>query len=287
MTPEHPLFIPEQSALDSSIWRSQKTLSLKVQAHETKHVDIPIPKQEGQYYLAAVIKRAGDTPVVSQRVIRSIDTGRQEQALRGKRIFLLGGRDRVRNFFKRHQCVLMETMNQGYESVDCVVIDHSEDISYINAPGIVEFLKSYTVKGGRVVVMPQTEWRTALKDFVDCNIGWPSFKHRNPVVCSRAHRYSGVHHPIFSDIPTEFLWRWNGLPGAIGDATIQADSPALAQGNKLAWISNEKFTAMFSYPIGKGEVLFNQLHVRHRIDPSLDTYDPVAERLMVNLISAR
>jgi len=37
--------------------------------------------------------------------------------------------------------------------------------------------------------------------------------------------------------------------------------------------------------VGRGEILMNQLHIRGRISPAADACDPVAERMLVNLLT--
>ena len=89
---------------------------------------------------------------------------------------------------------------------------------------------------------------------------------------------------MLRDMNPVYFWRWNGQQGAITDAIV-LDGPVADAGAKLLWVSAPKYTAVRSLPMGKGEVLMSQLRLRRRIDRKSADYDPVAERLLRNLLS--
>ena len=115
------------------------------------------------------------------------------------------------------------------------------------------------------------------KELVDFEVG--------KGICSRAFPYEGVDHPMLADIDREYLKRWNGIPGTIADGCLQG--AAVEAGRPLVWIEEPGETVALSIPRGRGEILVSLLHVKDRIDPGADGYDPVASRILENMLRPR
>lgn len=74
-----------------------------------------------------------------------------------------------------------------------------------------------------------------------------------------------------------------GLPGIIANETLMG-GPALDGARKILWASRDCYPMVLSVPVGAGEIVMNQLRLRGRISRDSDTYDPVAERMLANLL---
>jgi hypothetical protein len=281
LTPRDPVFVPDAAALEAAVWRETVALRLAPDSLARRTVRFPVPATEGTYYLAAVLTRDGDTPVVSQRVVRSIDAGKTGARLRGRRVVLLGGDAAARAWLADRGCEVLDGAGAGDTGGDVVLVWDAAALSGEERATAGD-LRRFAESGGRIVVANQAEWTWT--DLADCRIGLPESKHRNPVICSRAHVYDGAAHPALEGIAADWFWRWNGLPGAIVNEAI-LDCPALEQGRKLLWASRPLYTVLLSVPVGKGEIVFCQLRARHRVGPRAATPDPAAERLLANLLT--
>jgi len=281
VTSRDPVFVPDAEALAAAVWHESRELTFDADSLRSIKVRVPVPKEEGSYFLAAVITREGDIPVVSQRVLRAVDPAKHAARLRDRRVVSFGVDAGIRRFLERHGCLVSEGLTSGGIVGDVVLISNVAELTAADRSAATGPVREFAESGGRVVVLDQTNWPWT--ELAECHIGLPDFTWRNPVAGSRAHRFEGVDHPMLRDIPTEWLWRWNGLPGEIANEVIM-ESPALEKGRRILWVSRPIYTAALSVPMGKGEIVFSQLQVSGRIDPQGDAYDPVAERVLINLL---
>ncbi|NLF33162.1 MAG: hypothetical protein GX591_20035, partial [Planctomycetes bacterium] len=280
VTAENPLFVPDAGALEAAVWTDAFAVTLGPDSLQRLPVRVAIPAAEGSYYLAAVLTREGDSPVVSQRVIHAVDAAASVAGLSGRRVALLGGDEAIRRWLADNGCRIVEPAAATIDA-DVVLVWDAAALSD-EQRALAPALRTFASGGRRVVVANQTAWTWT--DLVDCRIGLPSPANRNPVICSRAHAYEGASHPLLDGIPADWLWRWNGLPGAIANETL-LDGAALAAGRKILWASRDVYPMVLSVPVGRGEILMNQLHIRGRISPAADACDPVAERMLANLLT--
>ena len=89
---------------------------------------------------------------------------------------------------------------------------------------------------------------------------------------------------LLDGIDPQWLIRWNGLPGTVAFGAIEG--AAMARAEKILWAREPKTTVMAAVPAatGDGRILFSQLDLQRRVDPSKPNYDPVAERVLLNLL---
>jgi len=78
--------------------------------------------------------------------------------------------------------------------------------------------------------------------------------------------------------------RWNGLPGTV--AMGRLEGPAMAGATKLLWVREPATTLAAEVPTsgGKGTILFSGMRVQGRLNRSKPNYDPVAERILINML---
>jgi len=281
ITPQDPLFVPDPKALAAAVWQESIPLELAADSIARRTVHFEVPQTEGAYYLAAVLTREGDTPVVSQRVVRSVDAAKTVAALAGRRIAVLGADETIRAGLAKHGCEVIEGMGGGAVDADVVLIWDASKLTDAERQ-TAAVLRRFAEAGGRIAVANQTGWSWI--ELADVRIGLPEFGWRNPVETSRVHPYDGADHPMLQNIPATWLWRWNGMPGVIANEIV-LESQALRQGRKILWATSPKYTAVLALPVGAGEIVFCQLKLRGRVGRDDDAYDPVAERVLTNLLT--
>jgi hypothetical protein len=95
----------------------------------------------------------------------------------------------------------------------------------------------------------------------------------------------GTDHPLLAGIAPDWLKRWNGMPGTV--AVARVGGPGVEAGTPLLWAVDPKTTvvAEVSAAGGTGKVLFCQLDLQNHVAPGSAAYDPVAERILLNLLA--
>jgi hypothetical protein len=272
VTGDDPLCVPDEDALKAAAWREVLPMKLKPQERRTITVDWTVPAKEGRYFLAAVVRRRGERPVVSQREVRALAPETLVGRLRGRKVMTLGGPRWFDAWLKR----------RGVEVIDPEQVMHEPDVTVVwnprrltdeqkknLTPGTLAGVRS----GGRLIVLQPPLWYW--EDLVD-------FQTRGEKA-SRAFAYPKVKHFMLAGIEREHLMRWNGRPNEITEKRIRG--PVRAKGTKLLWANDPKSTVAWSLQTGKGEVVVSLLAVKRRIERAKPTYDPVAERIVTNLLA--
>nr|MBC8227994.1 hypothetical protein [bacterium] len=136
-------------------------------------------------------------------------------------------------------------------------------------------LCDFASSGGLVVVLSTKSWNW--RELCDVTVD-------KSKLFSRAFAYEGVQHPILAGIHREWLMRWNGLPGTVAVATIEG--PGLENAENIIWARDPNSTVVAEVPTanGKGKILFSQLDIQNHLDSPKPNYDPVAERILLNML---
>jgi hypothetical protein len=133
----------------------------------------------------------------------------------------------------------------------------------------------FAAENGRIVVLSTTSWR------------WPQLCNVevDRMSGSRVFPYERTSPTMLRGIDLECLKRWNGLPGTVAAASLKG--PAVESSKRVLWVREPKHTVVAEVPAatGGGSVLFSQLDLRRRVLRSAPSYDPVAEQLLINLLS--
>jgi hypothetical protein len=89
---------------------------------------------------------------------------------------------------------------------------------------------------------------------------------------------------MLAGIRPEWLIRWNGLPGTVAVGNL--DGPALETGRRVLWVREPATCVVAELPVtrGEGTILFSQLDVQRHVNRPEPIYDPVAERILVNIL---
>lgn len=137
-----------------------------------------------------------------------------------------------------------------------------------------DVLREFTSAGGRVVVLSTRAW-----DWTElCNIKTGDTRG------SRVFPYEGTSHPMLAGIRPEWLIRWNSPPGTVAAGSL--DGPALAAAERILWVCEPATCVAAEVPVvgGKGTILFSQLDVQRHVASSEPSYDPVAEKVLINML---
>jgi hypothetical protein len=231
------------------------------------------------YYLAVVTRRPRAQPVVSQRVIHAIDQAVTEKGLAGvaKKSVMAVSLDADMDRWLRARLpgasLAAPAVADGKVPADVVVIGSADKLpAGMGEAALVDFVKA----GGRVIVLSQAAWTMkTLADFEP--VSGPS---------SRAFAYPHVKHAMLAGVDPEYLKRWNGLPGTVAQRYVKGlvvADPSKVE--KLLWAENPSRPVAARLSMGKGEVMICLLDFRNRLDKSDKSYDPVAERVLLNLLA--
>ena len=101
---------------------------------------------------------------------------------------------------------------------------------------------------------------------------------------SRVFPYEDLETPLLDGIDPQWLIRWNGLPGTVGLGAL--GGAGMGRAEKILWAREPKTTVTAVVPAvsGGGRIVFAQLDLRGRLARSKPNYDPVAERVLLNLL---
>jgi len=277
LTLENPEFIPEAQCLDNPIKKWSFDFSLKSDSLVKVPIIWKLADDEGCYWLTARLTGVNGRPVLSQRFVRSIKPPIIPAQTRQKTFVLLAGNDTARNFFKSH--------NLNFTNNIVPLLPHTNIVVIWNAAHLTRQEKSNTkalcefaANGGRIIVLATTLWDW--QELCEVKIG----KNQR---FSRVFSHQSINNPLLSDIDPKWLIRWNDYPGTVGVAPLQFSETAGVE--KLLWAKEPKTTIAAFLPTieGDGRILFVQLDLQRRVNPSQQFYDPVAERMLINLLNIR
>ena len=273
VTANDPLLIPEPNALKAALSRQSFNVTLKPASMSNMTVTWKLPEKEGSYWLALVASRAGDKPVVSQRVVRAIAAPPKLAALKSRRVVILGPPDKpVQDYLTSRGVQVRSSLAKGKIDTDIVLVGDSSKVSADEkalTPALLDWVKA----DGRLIVLDPGRW--------DWNELVPFTMARN--VVSRVFPYPNSRHYILNNVDPLTLRRWNTIPSIVSDSTISTAAPGASN---VLWSTDNKAPSpvVVSIPTGKGEILLCCLKLRARISPSANSYDPAAERVFANLI---
>jgi hypothetical protein len=270
LTRECPDFVPEAPCLDAPVAKWSFDFDVPADSARPTPVEWRLPDAEGSYWLTARSTGLAGRPVLSQRFVRALaPSGKRKAAT----VVLLGGDAAADRFFRKHGIGTSGVPAELLPDRHVVLIWNAWALTPA-AKGLAGRLRTFAGKGGRVAVLavPKWEW-PALCDLKVSGIGG-----------SRAFVHEGATHPMLDGIEPRWLQRWNGLPGTVAVAGIAG--PAVQAGRPILWLREPGNTVVAEVAAGKGRILFSQLDVQQRVDPASHRFDPVAERILLNLVES-
>ena len=277
LTKEWPQFIPEADCFDRPVSKWSFDFTPKADSIEKTPITWKLPQDEGSCWLTARTTGIAGRPVLSQRFVRAIKPPTIPEAAKQRTYVVLGSSDAAKSFFKSHGLRDSERFDAPSPENHVVVIwnaTHLTDAEKRNAKALCDFAG----RGGRIVVLSTPSWNWP--ELCDVKIG-------KAERFSRVFSHADVKHPMLSAIDPQWLIRWNGLPGTVGIGRLEG--AALPRAKKLLWAREPKTTIAAEVPAaaGNGRILFIQLDLQRRLDSSRPNYDPVAERILINVLGLR
>ncbi|MFO8008743.1 MAG: hypothetical protein R6V05_13515, partial [Candidatus Brocadiia bacterium] len=267
---------PDEEALAAGVWSAQRTLNLPAESHEVTEATWRVPDEEGTYYLAAVLRRDGDAPVISQRTVRALRDPATHPAAASARIAVIGGDEELAAWLERHALATLPTTPDGLGHASTVIAWDAAALESLEADATAALVEA--VEGGArlVIVQPQRPVATDVVTFKlgDVGDGWEPRT-------TRVFPYDDVAHPMLEGIRPDCLLRWNGFLGLIVEHNL--GGPAVEGATRLLWAERPARPVAVALPRGEGEVVILTLRLRGRLDRSEDTYDPCAARILLNL----
>lgn len=277
LTPRDPLFVPDDSALQAAVWHKRRQWNFRANAIERDEITVPLPQAEGSYFLAAVVRRSGDQPVVSQRAVRSVAPIASEP-LKTQRVVLLGGDPVARWTLRGLALDPMRSWPQDAPPDVVVVWDHRRVTPQDREAG--PQILDWVTRGGRLIILDQDGWDWP--ELVDLHLSDQGDYLRG--MSSRAFFYpDAAKHPVFAGLDADVFQRFNSQLGRVADRYFLDPLPEGAV--KLLWIEKPEEPILVSVPFGQGEILLCQLQLKERVAFGSKHYDPAAARLFVNALS--
>ncbi len=274
LTKEWPQFIPEAECFNKPVARWSHDFTVKADSVEKTPITWKLPEDEGSYWLTARATGLPGRPVLSQRFVRAIKPVVIPDTAKQREFVVMGGADAASAFFRMHGLRTSTTLDELSPDTHVVLIWNATHLTQTEKKR-AKTLCDFAGHGGRVIVLSTPSWNWP--DLCDVKVG-------KAERFSRVFVYPDVQHPMLAGIDPQWLIRWNGLPGTVGVGRLEG--PALAGAKKLLWAREPNTTIAAEVPaaIGAGQILFVQLDLQRRVDPSKPHYDPAAERVLLALL---
>ncbi|MCS7236782.1 MAG: hypothetical protein NZ899_00750 [Thermoguttaceae bacterium] len=275
LTREPPEWIPEADCFNRPVaaWHYE----FQIPADTVKVVPIrwKLPETEGSYWVTARLTGIEGRPVLSQRFIRAASPPRVSAELRRRRFLVLGQSEAAERFFDRHDLTVVNDGEELRPNQDLVVIWDAEEAARQKALS-TRTLRTFLEQGGTILVLATRSWP------------WPELC---DVTITPDPRFSRVFpHPAksarwFPKIDPQWLIRWNGLPGTVAFGKLAG--PGMEKAEKILWAKEPAHCVMAAVrpKSGVGRLVFCQLDLQRRVDLGRQNYDPVAEKVLLALLS--
>ena len=232
------------------------------------------PSAPGSYWLTARATGPGVAggPVLSQRFLHVVEPAAITEALT-ERTFVLLGSDANAAFFGERGLATSSDTSSLDPNDDMVIIWDPANLTAEEKRSATALCR-FADAGGHVVVLSTASW------------DWPALcaVQIGTRSSSRAFLYQGASHSMLAGIEPEFFTRWNCLRRRGLVASNDLDN--LSGANEILWIYEPGNTVVAEVPAatGRGMILFSQLDIRDRLEDTEAEYDPVAERVLVNIL---
>jgi hypothetical protein len=252
-----------------------KTFDVDIPADSAtpQEVVVSLPKAEGSYWLYATLQAKGLGTVISKRPIHVLDRNASIGPAKGVNIAVIEQDSAVQDWAKSAGMDVKPVDGFDYQTL---VIGRNALGSEF-ATSLMKSIEEWVGSGGRLVILDQTKWPQGRFDI-------ELTKKRD---VSYLFKEKGQEHdPIWQGIADAYMENWNGsgAEGLTHYFTKTGAAKTLAIGSSDQQGLNAR--ALLRLPMGKGEILVCQITIAERLTQKMPMFDPVAERLMVNLIAA-
>jgi len=275
LTRECPQYIPEAACLDRPIGKWSFDFALPADSLRRTPITWKLPEQEGSYWLTARTTGIQGRPVLSQRFVRAVAPTPVPTSAKQRTFVILGADERATGWFAERG-LRTSVSTEGLDPARHVVLVWQASRLTPGERQAAAALCDFATRGGRVIVLGTRKWDW--KGLCDVNVPESS-------TFSRVFPRAGAHQGLLAGIAPDWLTRWNGIPGTVAVGKIEG--PAVEAGTSLVWAVEPKTTVVAEVPAaeGSGKVLFCQLDLQNHMSPGSAHYDPVAERMLLNLLA--
>jgi len=274
LTRECPEYIPEAKCFGQPINKWSFDFTLEADSVRKVPVVWRLPDDEGSFWLTARLTGVEGRPVLSQRLVRAFKPPVVPDSARQRTFVVLGGGEAAMGFFKTWGLRATDDFDSLAPDTHVVVIwsaTHLTDDEKRQARSLCDFAS----RRGRVIVLSTPSW------------DWPELCdvkiHHEPRF-SRVFPQRGATTGRLQGIDPQWLIRWNGLPGTVALGSLEGE--AMERAERLLWAREPKTTVMAWVPTAssEGRILFSQLDLQRRVEPSSPAYDLAAERILLGLL---
>jgi len=301
---------------------SREAFDVAVAPHKatTRAFEWTAPAKEGKYFLVARIEPQDGKPVISRRVVYAIRSEPRPKALTGKKVLVIEDpSSKLSAWIAKQGCHLVEPprpsdppparrqLPRALSEAQLVVLGDEAD-SQPEFTALIGHLPRYVAGGGRVLVLEQFDWPDRLKDLFGIAIertdydyddnNAPADQRTDSVMVnvsqeqasggsSRVFRWEQPGRVIWKGISDEYLSRWNGRHGRVARVSMSALPGRARVLVKYGEAERDDLKYVPVAAVGhlRGEVLYFMLEIAGRYDSRNPNYDPVVERLMLNLLN--
>lgn len=276
LTHECPEYLPEAKCFDQPIRKWSFDFALPADGIRKLPVNWKLPDTEGTYWLTARLTGLSGRPVLSQRLVRAISPAVVSGVLRQRAYALFGATDTARAFFKTKNLRIADDREPLSPEKHVAVVWNASHLTG-DEKDKGKALCGFAAQGGRVIVLAASSW------------DWPELcdlKLRHEPRFSRVFPYGDLKGSPLEGIDPRWLVRWNGFPGTVAVGSLEGG--VMARATKLLWAKEPKTTLLALVPAasGTGQILFSQLELQRRVDPSQPDFDPAAERVLLQLLGS-
>jgi len=276
LTKECPEFIPEAECFEEPLAKWSFDHSIEADTLRKTSVTWTLPDNERAYWLTARTTGIAGRPVLSQRFVRAVTPPEVPDSVKDRTFVVLGGDATSTAYFRSKGLTISASLDDPSPREHVVLVWNPAHLSKGERQS-ADRLCRFAAAGGRVVVMSAEAWNW--NELCNVRIGRTGG--------SRVFAYEGVTHPLLRGVDPAYLKRWNGVPGTVAVACIEG--PAVEASKKILWVREPKHTVVAEVvaATGDGSVLFSQLDLRRHVLPSKSNYDPVADRILLNILTRR
>ncbi|MBN2137671.1 MAG: hypothetical protein JW720_07685 [Sedimentisphaerales bacterium] len=276
LTDETPEYIPEAPCFDRPVAKWSYDFTLKADTIKKTDVTWKLPQRQGTYWLTARTTGIRGRPVLSQRFVRAVTPPKIPDRMRRKRFIVLGPDHAAQAWFRSNAMQTAHDLDDLNPAKDMIVIWNADRLTALQKTRARD-IRTFIDAGGKVAVLATRHW-----DFTDlCNVK------PGDVRGSRAFLYDAASdHPMLEGIRPDWLIRWNARPGTVAVANLE--DPPLENAHKILWVRDPQTCVAAEIPVpgSTKTILFSQLDLQGRLNPSDNFYDPVAERILINILAA-
>jgi hypothetical protein len=303
LSAEDPGFDPE-AVRPKALGGERLKVDVPAHAVHKQRVTWQTPEKEGKYYLAARLESAGaaPSPAMSRRPLYAIERRPPPAPPAGRKLIVFENDATFSTWARGLGCRVVEPPTTRPEppapplgDVDLVVVA-PQAANSAAFKALAPALPAYVNDGGRLLILEQLEWPTfrlmdPLKGIALERTDYDTSA--NMTACcggtSRVFRWEEPQRALWQGLPDDYLWRWNGQEGRVARVSLSTLPGRARILVRYAEAERDdlKFVPVAAIPHGRGEVLLMMLQVNRRYRLEDPDFDPVVERLMVNLLQQR